>query len=157
MTVTISVAAGGDADDLRALRSWLAGEPELRGRVSARETATRPDTLGPVLETLLVALGPGGAAAALVTGLVSWLRQRNSDVTVRVERADGSSFEVSAQRVRGLDADALRAEVASLAAAVGSEGRAEVSRSAGDRQPDDPSEADGPTPEQAPSGPRPGS
>ena len=115
--VDLTITVDGDAEPLRGLRSWLGDEPELQGRLTARESTPRPGTLGPLLEALVVAVGPGGVAAALVTGLVSWLRQQRGDVTVRVERADGSSFEISAQRVKGLDAAGLREEVRILAEA----------------------------------------
>ncbi|MCU7726370.1 hypothetical protein ODJ79_21790 [Actinoplanes sp. KI2] len=109
----VSITAG-DAEALRGLRTWLAEEAALRGRVTARESPPPEGTLGPLLEALVVAVGPGGVAVALVTGLVSWLRQQRGDLTVRVERPDGGSFELSAQRVKGLDMAAVRAEVERL-------------------------------------------
>jgi len=111
--VDVSITAG-DAEALRGLRTWLAEEAVLRGRVTARESPPPAGALGPVLEALVVAVGPGGVAVALVTGLVSWLRQQRGDLTVRVERPDGGSFELSAQRVKGLDLTALRAEIERL-------------------------------------------
>lgn len=109
----VSITAG-DADALRGLRSWLVDEPALRGRVTTRESPPAEGTLGPLLEALVVAVGPGGAAAALVTVLVTWLRQQRSDVTVKVERPDGSSFEIAATRVKGADMAALRLEMERL-------------------------------------------
>ncbi|WP_305783621.1 effector-associated constant component EACC1 [Symbioplanes lichenis] len=121
MRVSITVVGQGGPEALRHLRSRLRAEPALRGRVTDRELPPAPGTLGPVLDAVLVALGPGGVAAALVTGLVSWLRHERADLSVRVERADGSSFELTAQRVKGLDAAGLRAEIAALARAVEAE------------------------------------
>jgi hypothetical protein len=118
VSVLITVSEGDGADGARRLRSWLRREPALRGRVTEREAPPPPGTLGPVLDAVLVALGPGGVAAALVTGLVSWLRHERGDLSVRVERADGSSFEITAQRVKGLDAAGLRTEVAALTRAL---------------------------------------
>ncbi|WP_306208083.1 effector-associated constant component EACC1 [Actinoplanes sp. RD1] len=118
MSVSITVAGDAGAEALRQLRSRLRAEPALRGRVTERELPPAPGTLGPVLDAVLVALGPGGVAAALVTGLVSWLRHERADLTVRVERADGSSFEITAQRVKGLDAAGLRAEITALTRAL---------------------------------------
>ena len=112
MRVAITVDGGTEA--LRGLRRWLTGEADLRDRVMVRE---RPP--GPVLEALVVALAPDGVAAALVTGIVTWLRHERGDLTVRVQRGDGSSFEITAARVRGLDAEALRAEIERLAAETG--------------------------------------
>jgi hypothetical protein len=112
--VDVSITVG-DADTLRGLRSWLVDEPALRGRVTTRESPPADGTLGPMLEALVVAVGPGGAAAALVTVLVTWLRQQRADVTVKVERPDGSSFEITATRVKGFDMAALRAEMERIA------------------------------------------
>jgi len=111
--VDVSITVG-DADTLRGLRSWLVDEPALRGRVTTRHSPPADDKLGPMLEALVVAVGPGGAAVALVTGIVAWLRQQRGDLTLRVERPDGSSFEIAAQRVKGLDMPALRAEIERL-------------------------------------------
>ena len=109
----VSITAG-DADTLRALRGFLTDEGTLRGRLRVGESPPPEGALGPVLDALIVAAGPGGVAVALVTGVVSWLRQQRGDLTVRVERPDGGSFELSAQRVKGLDIAALRAEIERL-------------------------------------------
>lgn len=58
-----------------------------------------------------MAVGQGGAATGLVTALVSWMRGHRSDVTLKVTRSDGASFELSAQRVRLLGDEELRALV----------------------------------------------
>lgn len=75
-----------------------------------------------MLEALLVAIAPGGVAAALVTGIVAWIRQRHSDIAIRVEYSDGTKVAIDAQRVRGLTGAALSAEIAHLTATVRPEG-----------------------------------
>ncbi|MBB5967665.1 effector-associated constant component EACC1 [Planomonospora venezuelensis] len=95
-----------DSDQLRSLSSWLEPEPELRGRVGAVERDPAPGTLGPVTEALQIALGSGGAVAALSGVVVAWLGSRPGDVTVKLVRGE-DQIEVSAGRVRSLDAGKL--------------------------------------------------
>jgi hypothetical protein len=119
MDMNLSVAADvivrlddETTDELRSLRAWLVGEDELRGRVTMVEQPPRPGELGPVTDALLVALGQGGAATVLAAGLVSWLRSRHGDINITAERrGDQTKIQVSAKRVRGLDADGLRSEI----------------------------------------------
>ncbi|MBY8861215.1 hypothetical protein K7711_32390 [Nocardia sp. CA2R105] len=59
------------ADQLRSLCGWMADADGLRGRVTGRERAPEPGTLGPVLESVLVALGPGGVATAIATTVIA--------------------------------------------------------------------------------------
>jgi hypothetical protein len=110
-------AVGPDADDqLRSLRGWLATVDDLRGRVNLRERPPRPGTLGPVLEALVVAVGPGGAATALAATVVAWLRNRHGEVRVTLTLPDSRSMELTAKRVAELDAAALERQVAQIAA-----------------------------------------
>jgi len=103
LAVTASVEA-----DLRALQDWLAEDPDLRSRVHVRESPPAPGTLGPVLEALLVAVGPGGVASAFAATLISWIRHRTGDVQLRVTRGDGSVVEISGTHVRELTPAELR-------------------------------------------------
>lgn len=123
MHLRITVDGAEQPDHLRSLREWLGHVAQLRGRVGTVERPPAPGTLGPVLDALMIALAPGGVAAALAPALVSWLRERRSDVTLRIGRRDGTTVEVTAARVRGLDAAELRAYVEQLARALrGDEG-----------------------------------
>lgn len=67
-----------------------------------------PGTLGSALETLAVALGPGGVATVTASVLIAWLRRRTSDVTLKVSRPDGASYEFSATNVTALDPAGVR-------------------------------------------------
>lgn len=109
--------AGPDlsADDLRALRRWMIDTGDLRGPFDLRQADPRPGELGSLTDALVVAAGSGGAVTALAGVLISWLRHRTTDLTIKVTRPDGSSLEVSGSRVRGLDAPALGAEIERLA------------------------------------------
>jgi hypothetical protein len=114
MDMTISIVDNGTADDLRSLRTWLLDADGLRGRVDLLERPPLSGELGPVLDAILVALGPGGAVTGVIAGVLSWIRHRTSDVNLKVTQTDGRSFEVSARRVRRLDADDLRLEIDQL-------------------------------------------
>lgn len=100
--------------ELRSLRTWLVEEEDLRGRVTLRSGAPVPGTLGPVADILAVSLAPGGVAAVFAGALVSYIRHRTGDATYKLTRADGSQLEVSARRVRGLDAPGVQAMVTEL-------------------------------------------
>lgn len=94
-----SLAADLAITILRALRSWLVQEDELRGRVVLIQQSPAPGTLGAGLEALSVSLGGGGAISVLVAGTMSWIRQRygqrrSGGAIVRFRRADGACFEI---------------------------------------------------------------
>ncbi len=71
--------------------------------------------MGSLTDALVVAAGSGGAVTALAGVLVSWIRHRTSDLTVKVTRPDGSSVEVDGKRIRRLEAEALTVEIERLA------------------------------------------
>lgn len=104
MDLEISVTGADAADDLRALRTWLAEEPELRGRVRLVERPPEPGHLGSVPVMIMVTLGTGATTAGLVTTVSTWLRQRAVDVACTVTRtADGAGGTLSARRLREAD------------------------------------------------------
>jgi hypothetical protein len=113
LAVTVEAREPGAA--VRALREWLVAEPVLRGRVRLVQPAPQPGSLGGVVEALTVALGQGGAATALVSVLVAWIRRRVGDVSVTLTRPDGTSVKVDATHVRGLDSDGVADLVADIA------------------------------------------
>ncbi|MFE2839541.1 hypothetical protein ACFXI6_52985 [Streptomyces mirabilis] len=119
----VLLTADGDAsaNELRSFQTWLTDVDEIRGRVELVEGPPVPGTLGLVVDGLLVALGPGGAVTALATALVAWIRHRRSEVTLKVTRSDGASFEVSAKRVQLLGGVELRRFVGELATQLGSD------------------------------------
>ncbi|GIF22022.1 hypothetical protein BJ973_002349 [Actinoplanes tereljensis] len=136
MDVQIVLAGAADPDELVELNDWLAGDPELRGRVTPRHAPPRPGTLGPLIELLLVAIGPGSTAAALGASLVTWIRGRRGQVSVIVTRPDGTTITLDAKRVRDLDTAALSAELNRIVTLL-----AEAERRAGTEEeppPDDP-------------------
>lgn len=104
MLITADEPAGA-GDDLRALRDWLIDDDEFRGRVETVQGAVRPGHLGPALEALSVVLTT--TAAPLATLVVTWLRNRRNDLTITVQRPDGASITLEAQRFRNLAPDEL--------------------------------------------------
>jgi hypothetical protein len=97
---------------LRSLHDWLTNDGELPVRLV--ESSPRDGELGALTDSLAVVLAPGGAAAAIAGSLVSWLRRRRSDLTVKIRRPDGSETELSVTQLRGLEITELSAIVGSL-------------------------------------------
>ncbi|AXI78172.1 effector-associated constant component EACC1 [Peterkaempfera bronchialis] len=124
MDVTLTAEAENSAAELRSLLAWLVDVDELRGRATLVEGPPVSGTLGPTLDAVLVALAPG-AATALATALVSWIRNRRSEVTLKATRADGTSVELSAKRTRLLNAEDVKSCIEQAAEALHRAGPAE--------------------------------
>jgi len=78
----------------------------------------------------MVALAPGGVAIAVVGAIVTWLRGRRAEVTLRITGTGGRSVEISARGVRGMDAATVARLVTDTVAVL--EGPAVGSDPAGD-------------------------
>lgn len=102
----------------RSLEAWLVGRDELRGRVRPVVAAPRPGEMGSVSDVLVVALGHGGAATAVASVLISWVRRQRGKVSVTAKRSDGAEITVSADHVRGLTAEQISPLVNQVAAAL---------------------------------------
>jgi hypothetical protein len=112
----VIVDAGSDTSDaLRSLKGWLADDDELRGRVRVLAKPPPAGTLGDVADTL-VAAAP--LAGVLVPAVVSWLRSRHSDLTLKIDRSDGGSVELTVNRLRRLDLAKLSAEITDVVKAL---------------------------------------
>jgi hypothetical protein len=116
MDVTVTVT--GSPEDGAGLREWLADQDELAGRVRPVRPVAGPGQLGSIVDTLAIALGPGGAAVALAAALVTWIRHGSASVRITVKPPGGGEIELAAERVRGLDPAALREVVAEVTEAV---------------------------------------
>jgi membrane-associated two-gene conflict system component 1 (EACC1) len=117
MEFLIMVSDSVDADEQRSLHELIQGQPELRAGMRAHSATVDGGRLGSLIETLAVILGPGGAATALISVLVSWLRRRRSDVVIKVTRPDGGVVvEISASNVRDLDLSEVRVLVNDVSA-----------------------------------------
>ncbi|MFB9253423.1 hypothetical protein ACFFWE_34780 [Sphaerisporangium melleum] len=123
MEVSITVVSDEPALDLDDLRGWLDGERDLRGRVTAVPAPPPEGVLGPVVDVLLVALGPAGAVTGLVAVLVTWVRRRpHPNVTVEVTRPDGGTLKVSGTDLDGLDGELIARYMDRAAAILNGEG-----------------------------------
>jgi len=110
MEIRISVA-DGDLADLESLDDWLRGEPELAGLVRLDGLPPREGELGALAETIIVAVGAGGAITtagpALAGALKAWLSHRRPDVTLEITKPDGTKVKIVAERVRAVDMQAM--------------------------------------------------
>ena len=111
--VTITGIDNVSTDDFHSLRRWLLEVDELRGPVEPRQQDPGPGELGGVTDAVVVALGSGGAGA-LLSALVSWIRHRTTDLTIKIDHSNGTSVELTTQRLRGTDISQLGAEIARL-------------------------------------------
>jgi hypothetical protein len=90
----------GDERELRSLRKWLVDEPGLRGwRITLANPELAPGDMGAISDVLVVALGSGGAGAALVASLSAWLQTRVTTVKMRM-RSDAGEVEIEATTAR---------------------------------------------------------
>jgi hypothetical protein len=110
----VDVLLGVEGEELDAgleeLADWLSGEPELRGLVRPAEEIPQDGELGVLSDTLVVALGSGGAVSVLASSLKAFFAlPRRSDVRVSICGPDGRRVEIDAQRVG--DVEALVREV----------------------------------------------
>ncbi len=102
-------------DQLRDLYAWLTEEPELRGRVQVAEEAPQPGTMGAPIAALEIVLASGKLLATMSTALVSWLRTRSGEVSIKLTRGE-QAIEVTAKGVRNLDPDQVSALTRQVAA-----------------------------------------
>lgn len=109
----IRVQLSGTAENLLPeLRSWLAHEDDLRGRVSAEEPTIQPGQMGGIAEVLIVALGAQGTGAALAASLKAWIRHRRPAVDIELTGADGRRVKIATRDASIDDVEGLIREVA---------------------------------------------
>lgn len=126
MDVRLAFPDSDSPDDARRLRSWLAEEPELAGRVRLVSAAPPPGALGVTTDGLLAVLEPGGGVVTLVAAVIAWLRYRTGRIRITFSTKDGESkVELSAERVKALDAAGSKALLEEVMRAVGGPGDSE--------------------------------
>lgn len=108
MTYRLSIEGHTDSDDLRSLSSFLAQEPQLRGRLQLVDSLPPAGSLGAVTDVVMVAVGSGGALTALTGAAAVWLQSRGSAIKIRLQDSSGRSAEIDADKVKGVDAATLR-------------------------------------------------
>jgi membrane-associated two-gene conflict system component 1 (EACC1) len=116
MQVGLTVAGDDATAAMRSLEVWLAGHDELHGRVEPVMTAPQPGTMGSMADVLMVTVGPGGVATAVASVLISWIRRQRGTVSVSARRPDGAEITLTADHVRGLTTEEVRALVTQLEA-----------------------------------------
>jgi hypothetical protein len=114
MQVRLTVAGDDATAAMRSLEVWLAGHDELRGQVEPVVMAPQPGTMGSVADVLMVTVGPGGVATAVASVLISWIRRQRGKVSVSARRPDGAEITLTADHVRGLTTEEIRALVTQL-------------------------------------------
>ena len=116
MSASLMLFLDGTGDDATDLYESLSWDSELRGRVRLAPAPAPEGTLGADLTQLLITLESGGMATAFASVLVAWIKRRAGSVTAKVTRPDGTTFELTAERVHGLKPEDLQKQVAQLAA-----------------------------------------
>jgi hypothetical protein len=97
--------AGAAAAQLGELAEWLRHERELRGRIRLEQGEPASGEMsGGLVEALVVTLSTGGAVTVLARAAVEWVKHRTRDVSLKVVRPSGESFEVSVERATSHDA-----------------------------------------------------
>jgi hypothetical protein len=114
MDVRVSIEDEEDSRRLESLRHWVGDMSELKGRVNEVTAPPPPGTLGPFLESIVVALGSGAAGTAFASALLAWVRQQSGAVKVQLDLPDGRQVHVDATQVKALSAAELREQVASI-------------------------------------------
>jgi membrane-associated two-gene conflict system component 1 (EACC1) len=122
MQVRLTVAGDDAPAAMRSLEVWLAGHDELHGRVEPVGTAPQPGTMGSVADVLMVTVGPGGVATAVASVLISWIRRQRGKISVSARRPDGTEITLTADHVRGLTTEEVRALVTQLEATLNGTG-----------------------------------
>lgn len=99
--VAVAVEGPDRTADLEALSGWLSAEPDLRGLITSAQGSPAHDELGLVADVLVAAVGAGGALSVLVSSLKTFLSQpRGAKVCLKLTRPDGTTVELTADRVR---------------------------------------------------------
>ncbi|OON81700.1 effector-associated constant component EACC1 [Streptomyces tsukubensis] len=105
MRSLLAVDGSEGPDPLADLKDWLSDESLLRGRVHVPPSAPGAGQLGAWSDTLIVAVGAGGALTALARSVAVYVRQpRRSTVRVKVVAPDGTRTELTVQHAKNLDA-----------------------------------------------------
>jgi Effector Associated Constant Component 1 len=87
---SIEIRDVGAGEDVRALRAWLSGEEDLRGRVRLVEPPTKTGQMGGITDAVTIAISGGGVATVTVRSVFAWLRQRQRGHRVRLTLQDSS-------------------------------------------------------------------
>lgn len=96
------IKSSGTPDELVDLLEWFRHDDVLRGRVGLPPARIGDGQTGALSSVLMVTVGAGGFATALVSSLTAWLTHRRSDVTITITRGD-TALTLNAARVKSTD------------------------------------------------------
>jgi hypothetical protein len=117
--VSIRVDGGSQAPGTQEknLADFLGSQAPLRGRLQLAAERQQANGISQSIVTIIAEVGPV-AATTFGGALVAWIRHRTANTRVTVRRPDGTRFELSAQRVRGLGPNELTELTKQLASAL---------------------------------------
>jgi hypothetical protein len=84
MRIQITVEAGLPDALARDLHEWLRAETEAWSEVQLHESAPVPGALGPVADTVALALSSVASVSSLASVIVAWLQYRKPDTGLRI-------------------------------------------------------------------------
>lgn len=99
----MTIHTSGGPDELRQLLDWFDRDDALRGLLSVPPSRIRDGQMGDLYDVLVVAVGAGGLARALTQSLTVWLTHRRSDITITLERSNGTAVTLNGDRVKSSD------------------------------------------------------
>lgn len=94
----LTLGGSDPVSDYAALRSWLELDRELQPHVRLLPAQPLEGQLGAALGMIAVSLGSGGVGVTLARALIEFVRNRRSDMSVTVARAD-KFVSITASRV----------------------------------------------------------
>lgn len=113
MKVVMTISGDTAADELLSLDNWLA-EERLNAEAHLVRHPPKPGSLSGLSTHAIMLDATHGIAMALASVVIAWIRRRVGDLTLKMTRPDGTSFDMTARHVRGLDETALRTLVMEL-------------------------------------------
>ncbi len=103
-------------EELYSLRKEFDDEIELAGVVREHTVSPPPGALsGGVVDALIVALAPGGAASVAAAVVITWIRNRRRSVEITLRRPDRSELRFRAETVRAVDGERVQEITTALA------------------------------------------
>jgi len=80
---------GAGPDDVAVLRRMVDSDANLRGLRLVSAGPQSPEKMGPGIEVLQAAFGPGGTGVAFAGVLIAWLRSRRKHIKLSIKTESG--------------------------------------------------------------------
>jgi hypothetical protein len=104
MIMRVTVKADEDTEEeVRSLYRWLKDSDCAGLTLDLVQGIPAKGTMGPVTDTITVALGGSSAIATIATAFFSWLRHRRSDVHLSIRTQAGDLLTLDATSVKSAD------------------------------------------------------